>query len=152
MPHKHANPTVLIATPFQEDYQALCRILDASPECRWLVRFAPTCQEAWLVLHQEQVDAVIAECEFPDGLGWKELLEEVQNMGGFPPLIVASRVADERLWAEVLNHGVYDLLIKPFDGEETRRVLAMAMRQAQHARHAWERRDRPVNVLSGVRA
>lgn len=152
MPHKHANPTVLIATPFQEDYQDLCRILDASPECHWRVRFAPTCQEAWLALHREQVDAVIAECDFPDGLSWKELLEEVHNMGGFPPLIVASRVADERLWAGVLNLGVYDLLIKPFDGEETRRVLASAMRQAQHARHAGERRAKPLHVLNGTPA
>jgi DNA-binding response OmpR family regulator len=143
---------VLIVTPFQEDYQDLRRILDASTECHWRVRFAPTCQEAWLALHQEQVDAVIAECDFPDGLSWKELLEEIQNMGGFQPLIVASRVADERLWAEVLNLGVYDLLIKPFDGEETLRVLAMAMRQAQHARHAFERRAKLGQALSGVPA
>ncbi|MGO9128639.1 MAG: response regulator [Bryobacteraceae bacterium] len=136
MPDTHANPTVLIVTPFGEDYEVLRRILDASTECQWRVRFAATCQEAWLALHQEEVDAVIAECDFPDGLSWKELLEEIQNMGGFPPLIVASRVADERLWAEVLNLGVYDLLVKPFDGEETLRVLAMAMRQARQARYA----------------
>jgi DNA-binding response OmpR family regulator len=127
---------VLIVTPFQEDYEVLRRILDASTESQWRVRFAATCQEAWLALHGEQVDAVIAECEFPNGLSWKELLEEIQNMGGYPPLIVASRVADERLWAEVLNLGVYDLLLKPFDGEETLRVLAMAMRQARHSRYA----------------
>ncbi len=152
MPHTHANPTVLIVTPFQEDHEVLRRILDASTECHWRVRFAPTCQEAWLALHQEQVDAVIAECDFPDGLSWKELLEELQNMGGFQPLIVASRVADERLWAEVLNHGVYDLLIKPFDREETLRVLAMAMRQAEHARSAWESRAKPDHALSGTLA
>jgi DNA-binding response OmpR family regulator len=79
-------------------------------------------------------DAILAEREFPDGLGWKRLLDEVQNMVGLQPVIVASRLGDDCLWAEVLNLGAYDLLMKPFDGEETVRVVAMAMRQAQNAR------------------
>lgn len=95
-----------------------------------------------MALHQENVDVILAECDFPDGLGWNDLLDEVQNMGGFQPVIVTSRLADDCLWAQVLNLGAYDLLMKPFDGEETVRVLAMAMRQAQNTRHAGERRRR----------
>jgi DNA-binding NtrC family response regulator len=41
-------------------------------------------------------------------------------------LIVTDRLADERLWAEVLNLGGYDLLLKPFDPEELLRVVSSA--------------------------
>jgi FixJ family two-component response regulator len=71
-------------------------------------------------------------------------------MGGFQPVIVTSRLADDCLWAEVLNLGSYDLLMKPFDGEETVRVLAMAMRQAQNARRAGERRARLRHAVAGA--
>ena len=150
MPDSQTSATVLIVSPFNEDYEALCRIFDASGECHWRIRFARTCQEAWMALHQETVDAILAECDFPDGLGWKHLLDEVQNMGGFQPVIVVSRLADECLWAEVLNLGGYDLLMKPLDGEETVRVVAMAIRQAQNARRAGERRARLRHAVAGA--
>jgi DNA-binding NtrC family response regulator len=150
MPHSETSATVLIASPFDEDYEALCRIRGASGECHWRIRFVRTCQEAWMALHQETVDVILAECDFPDGLGWKQLLDEVQNTGGFQPVIVASRHADDCLWAEVLNLGAYDVLMKPFDGEETVRVVAMAMRQAQNARYAVERRRRLRHALAGA--
>jgi len=48
-------------------------------------------------------------------------------MAAAPPLlIVASRLADERLWAEVLNLGGYDVLLKPFEPAELRRVIGNA--------------------------
>ena len=39
-----------------------------------------------------------------------------------PNLIVFSRLADERLWAEVLNLGGFDVLMTPFEPEEVLRV------------------------------
>ena len=46
-----------------------------------------------------------------------------------PALIVTSRLADERLWAEVLNLGAFDLLSKPFDFDEATRIIPVAIRQ-----------------------
>ena len=43
-----------------------------------------------------------------------------------PLLIVTSRFADERLWAEALNVGAYDVLAKPFERDEVNRVLTSA--------------------------
>ena len=45
-----------------------------------------------------------------------------------PSLIVTSRLADERLWAEALNLGAYDVLAKPFDSTEAMRVVGAAWR------------------------
>ena len=39
---------------------------------------------------------------------------------------MTSRAADERLWAEALNLGAYDVLAKPFDRTEVMRVVSMA--------------------------
>jgi DNA-binding response OmpR family regulator len=50
-----------------------------------------------------------------------------------PPLIVSSCVADDRLWAEVLNLGGYDLLTKPFLAAEVSRVVRMAARRGNKA-------------------
>ncbi len=150
MPDSQTSATVLIASPLHEDYEALRRIFDESGARHWRIRFARTCQEAWMALHQESVDVILAECDFPEGLGWKQLLDEVQNMGGLQPVIVTSRLADDCLWAEVLNLGAYDLVLKPFDGEETVRVVGMAMRQAQNTRRAGQRRARPCHAVAGA--
>jgi hypothetical protein len=47
-------------------------------------------------------------------------------------VIVSSRLADERLWAEVLNLGGYDVLGMPFEPEKVLRVADSAWR-------AWKR-------------
>lgn len=54
------------------------------------------------------------------------ILRHAQAQSQPPKLIVASRLADERLWAEVLNLGGYDLLVKPFVADEVQRVVSLA--------------------------
>jgi DNA-binding response OmpR family regulator len=57
---------------------------------------------------------------------WKELLASFAELPDPPLLIVASRTADEHLWAEALNLGAYDVLLKPFDGAEVSRIAGLA--------------------------
>jgi len=65
-----------------------------------------------------------------DGVHYTKLgahvLAETLNLSDPPLLIVASRLADEYLWAEALNLGAYDVLAKPFDADEVVRVLRSA--------------------------
>jgi DNA-binding NtrC family response regulator len=93
-------------------------------------------EHAGRVLHNSSIDVVLAESEFPDGKNWRDFLEQMNRMPAPPPLIVFSPHADERLWAEVLNLGGYDLLLQPFDADETIRVLGLAARHAQAPRAA----------------
>jgi DNA-binding response OmpR family regulator len=84
---------------------------------------------------------VISDCSPPDG-NWQEVLWELDHLPLPPPLIVSSRLADERLWAEVLNCGGYDVLSTPFRREELLRAVSLAWRH-------W--RDRPALAMrSGV--
>jgi DNA-binding response OmpR family regulator len=54
------------------------------------------------------------------------MLEHISRLPDAPLLIVTSRLADERLWAEALNLGAYDVLAKPFDTAEVVRVVSLA--------------------------
>ena len=56
------------------------------------------------------------------------MLEQVTILPDPPSLIVTSRLADERLWAEALNLGAYDVLAKPFPPTEAMRVIGAAWR------------------------
>jgi DNA-binding response OmpR family regulator len=76
-------------------------------------------------LRKAKVPVVVCESDLQPGT-WKEVLEELRTLPDPPYLIVTSRVADERLWAEALNLGAYDVLAKPFDGMEVTRIVNMA--------------------------
>src|ERR1039457_6796154 len=109
-----ADATVLAVFPAVEDRTSLDKILSGST---WKVRFTRTLEEARTALAACLFGVVLSEGRFADGHCWKDLLCERQNMPHPPPLIVADRLADERLWAEVLNLGAYDLLAKPFEAK-----------------------------------
>jgi FixJ family two-component response regulator len=51
-------------------------------------------------------------------------------------LVVASRNADDALWAEVLNLGGFDLLQKPLDAEGVRHVIEFAAQASRQEREA----------------
>jgi DNA-binding response OmpR family regulator len=113
---------VLSISHVNEDHAVLKRILD--PE-DWQVQGADCCEEAFRRLSSCPVSAIITNDALPDG-DWMRILRHAQAQSRPPNLIVASRLADERLWAEVLNLGGYDVLIKPFVADEVRRVVSLA--------------------------
>ncbi len=88
----------------------------------WKLIEANGLSSAMRCLRRVPVQVVIA-CE-----SWKPLLERLRALTRPPVLVVASRMADESLWSEVLNVGGYDVLAQPFDRNEVERVVAAARR------------------------
>jgi DNA-binding NtrC family response regulator len=86
---------------------------------------AATIREASQLLRGRVVPVILCQRAFPDG-DWRDLLNI--SVVGKPPakLIVVSRLADNRLWSEVLNLGGYDLLAAPLDEREVSHVLGSA--------------------------
>ena len=72
-----------------------------------------------------QRSIVVCERDLSPGT-WQHALAETFKLPAPPPLIVSSRLADDFLWAEALNLGVYDVLAKPFNAQEVVRVLHLA--------------------------
>lgn len=128
---------ILLVSPAPDDHAFLVPLLSATGRKTYCAR---TYREAVTALCRDRIAVVLCECDLPDGK-WKDLLSQVAPLSDPPCLIVTSRVADERLWAEVLNLGGYDVLAKPFDAQEVRRVVTLA---CEH----WSRQHGP--ALAGV--
>jgi DNA-binding response OmpR family regulator len=109
----------LFISPTAEDDAALRHITSS---LSWEVSTAATCNEARDQLRQARVSAIICESVLADGT-WKDILHHIAESASPPRLIVTSRLADEYLWAEVLNLGGYDVLAEPFSEREVCHVL-----------------------------
>ena len=95
---------------------------------------ASTYRQALAKFGLPDIGLVICERDLLDG-SWKDMLEAIRFLPAPPLLIVTSQLADDYLWAEVLNLGGYDVLAQPFDSAEVRRVSASA-------RDCWIRQSR----------
>lgn len=90
-------------------------------------------RRATVGLQQYPIRLVVAEAGFAPW-PWQELLDYLRLLPHPAQLIVTSRTADEALWADVLNRGGFDVLPRPFDREELRRVVLSACRRFDNQR------------------
>ena len=115
---------VLIVSAVDADCEQLRQIL--SPN-KWMLFPVPTVEAARRQLRAtaDVFCVVVCERDLLSG-SWRDLAGDLAAMPDPPFLIVSSQVADEQLWAEVLQVGAYDVLVKPFEPGEVRRVLTSA--------------------------
>lgn len=113
---------VLAVSPADEDHRFLRHLFSHS---NWVIQVARGCAEAAELLRRESLPVILCDCELPDGT-WQDMLDLLEQLRQPSLLIVTSRMADDFLWAEVLNLGGYDVLMKPFDPTEVVRVVSLA--------------------------
>jgi DNA-binding response OmpR family regulator len=77
------------------------------------------------LLRGQSIPVLLCERDYADG-NWEDLLKATVRLPDPPSLIVFSRLADESLWAKVLNLGGFDVLMTPFEPEEVLRVTFAA--------------------------
>jgi DNA-binding response OmpR family regulator len=104
----------------------------------WQTQRARSYREALPLIRQGLHRVVVSERDLPDG-NWKDILELASARKEPPAVVVTSRLADDHLWAEVLNLGGYDVLAKPLDRTEVHRVINLA---CQHGVNRFERARR----------
>ena len=75
-----------------------------------------------ILLQRHDIAVVLCERDLQPGT-YIDLLKRFNALANVTSLIVASRLADERLWAEALNLGAWDVLAKPFDPSEVLRSV-----------------------------
>jgi len=130
MAAKTERHPVLLVSSQSGDHASLGTIFGDSP---WDLQGVFTGSDCLRLLrgNRRRICVVIWQHDLPDG-DWKSLIEELDKLPARPKLIVSSRLADERLWAEVLNLGAFDLLVaEPFEAEEVLRVTESAWRAAR---------------------
>jgi len=121
-----AFKAVLSVSPNDEDCASLEHILKSG----WTVIASTTVASALSVLREIPIPIVVCDCDI-SSVTWREMLDHIAFLPDPPLLIVTSRLADERLWAEALNLGAWDVLAKPLDEDEVKRVVNIACRHWQ---------------------
>ncbi len=134
--------TVLSVSPLEEDHLSLQAIFGHS---NWVLHKAHRLASALAMLAEHRFGVVLCERDLQPGT-WIDMLRPMTLLPDAPPLIVTSRLADDRLWSEALNLGAYDVLAKPFDHRELFRSISLAW---LHWRY---RHQHTTNPLTAMRA
>jgi DNA-binding response OmpR family regulator len=122
IPSPEGTAVVLAVSPLPADRVRLREILSQN---NWKLHEASDCCEAVALLRDQSVPVLLCERDHADG-NWEDLLKATARLPAPPNLIVFSRLADESLWARVLNLGGFDVLMTPFEPEEVLRVTFSA--------------------------
>ena len=122
IPSPEGTVAVLAVSPLPADRVRLREILS---QRNWKLHEASDCCEALALLRDQNVAVLLCERDHADG-DWEDLLNATARLPAPPNLIVFSRLADESLWAKVLNLGGFDVLMTPFEPEEVLRVAFAA--------------------------
>jgi DNA-binding NtrC family response regulator len=126
--------TVLLVGDYGDEDESVVRTVCGRLRCRF--SRAADWRQARQLLKVDSPQVVISPSDGP-AWDWKDILDRIRRLASRPHLIVTSRLADERLWAEVLNLGGYDVLAQPLDRDEAERVVASAARHSLSAGSGW---------------
>jgi len=95
---------------------------------RWQLKVVHSVAEAVDTILTLPISVVLCDRELDDG-NWLDIVRAAEKMNPQPPTIVLSDRQDDRLWAEVLNCGGYDLLLRPLNAREVYSLVPMAWRR-----------------------
>ena len=122
--------TILSVSPANSDHAALEQTfrdssLSLYPNCRLALQPSSTLASALTTLRTHRIPIVLCDRdEQPEA--WRRILQAGKDLSAPPCVIVTSRLADDRLWAELLKDGAFDLLAKPFDKADVMRIVHAA--------------------------
>jgi len=105
---------------------------------RWVIVKATDVASARSVLKKENISVVVFDCDSISD-DWRKIVDIAHPAS----IIVASRLADDRLWTDALAGGAWDVLPKPFQTAELLRTVRCAW---EHSRRQTGRRSK--NVVS----
>jgi DNA-binding NtrC family response regulator len=116
------EPVALLISPVEEDHNTLQQLFK---QHGWNLHATESLDSALAFLREKAVSVVITERDL-EVRNWKDVLKAMHGLRKPPLIIIISRLADNTLWAEALNLGVYDVLAKPLVQAEVVRVLTSA--------------------------
>ena len=117
------TPVLVVTASSREDDH--CSLRAICSDCGWTNHEARSCRDALSLARRRPIQVVICARDLPGG-GWEAVLDGLAELPHRPRLIVSSRLADHRLWADVLSLGGYDVLATPFDAGEVARAVTLA--------------------------
>lgn len=123
-----ARQTLLLLDDEQNILRALARLLRRDG---YEILMASRAQEAFDILARNEVQVIITDQRMPEMCG-TEFLSQVKGLYPDTVRIVLSGYTDLSTVTEAINQGeVYKFLLKPWDDDQLRSVVAEAFRHAQ---------------------
>jgi DNA-binding NtrC family response regulator len=91
----------------------------------WKISIVGSSDAAVTLLKGQPTPLVICDRDL-SGEAWHDALGKIAAQPQAVCVLLASRVADQYLWNQVIQHHGYDLVVKPFQPEELRRAVTFA--------------------------
>jgi len=99
------------------------------------IYFAESHVDAWEAMNRLDPPVILYDRDWPDA-EWRTTVQALASSPHRSCVILASRVADDYLWQELIRCGGYDLLAKPFRADDVGRSLKLALSYWRSARAA----------------
>ena len=116
-----------------DDRLALQTLLQGT---QWMPIQAANWTDLFRLARQVGAPVVLYDRDLP-GLEWQKAIARLVRASSTPCLILLSDVSDPYLWDELVQHGGFDVLARPFQREE---VLAMLDFAYTHWKTRWPSR------------
>jgi DNA-binding NtrC family response regulator len=91
----------------------------------WKISIVGSSDAAVAFLKEQPTPLVICDRDLSSE-AWSDVLGKIAAQPQAVCVLLASRVADQYLWNQVIQHHGYDLVVKPFQPEELRRAVTFA--------------------------
>jgi DNA-binding NtrC family response regulator len=114
----------------------IAKVLSSIFHCEPIeIHFAESRVEAWDALNRLNSPLILYDRDWLDA-EWRTTVQTFASSPHRSCVILASRVADDYLWQELIRCGGYDLLGKPFRADDVARALKLALSYWRSARAA----------------
>ena len=96
-------------------------------EHNWKIRFTQSPREAFALASRHPFEVILCDSTQP-GYPWREVMYRLAACSPQSCILLVSPVSDDKLWQSVLQHGGYDVLIRPLKESTTVRTIQAALR------------------------
>ena len=117
---------ILLASQRDDDYRTLQSFLHGT---KWSVERALSWNEVSSFCERHLNPVVLVDRCF-QGADWQSTVASILDPAARRCVILLSDVSDPYLWNELVRHGGFDVLARPFECPEVLRILAFAQRHS----------------------
>jgi DNA-binding response OmpR family regulator len=114
-----------------------CPLMPIFQQHGWHLSPAETLEDGLKAIRATRAPIVILDRD-PAGTDWRPTVRRLASEPNRPCVILASHVVDDYLLEEVIQHGGYDVIAKPFREEEVKHAIEFAwsaMKSRLSSRH-----------------
>lgn len=131
--------SVLVASQRAEDQPVLHSMLVSAG---WDPVSAGSLDEVLRLSAARSFPVLLCDRKLP-GLEWPDGISHLASSAHHPCVVLLSDVADPYLWEELVRHGGFEILPRPFDRTEVLSTLDFAY---QHWRTGWPAQHHPIGA------